>query len=153
MSYSLQSNGLEDSFLKGIRCSGNCSSSGLNSRGNVCQCTRSRVKVLKRCLGNVVFCVPCCMENIFTEPLSNNGRLCMRCLGNVFKSRCLVTGARSDIWAFRRHAAVWCYFIYQILAAKPFKIYFIILIMSNHRKYPSLTSVCITKYITLRITL
>jgi hypothetical protein len=37
--YIPQSNGLEDTFLKGIHCSGNCSSSGFQSRGNVCQCT------------------------------------------------------------------------------------------------------------------
>jgi hypothetical protein len=45
LKYLLQSEELEDTFLKVIRCSGTCSSSGFHSHGNVWKCTRCRIYV------------------------------------------------------------------------------------------------------------
>jgi hypothetical protein len=125
----LQSDGLEDTFLKGIRCSRNCSSFGFHSRGNVCQ--RMCCRVYNCRLGNDVFTVPCCMGNVTTEPLSSNGLLfCafptahFRLSDSVYRvllsnglfelvvrprvltSHWLGTNARSDILTFRWHATI-----------------------------------------------
>jgi hypothetical protein len=108
VSYLLQPDGLGDTFVKGLRCSGNCSSSGLHSHGNVCQCMRCRVYNFR--LGNNVFIVPC-MGNIVTEPLSSNGLRCcvfLTALSQklILTSRCLAMDAHSDILPFRRHATI-----------------------------------------------
>jgi hypothetical protein len=106
--YIPQSDRLEDTILKGICCSGNCSSSGFYSRGNVCQCTR--------CLGNVFsFLDNTLISSLAIGRYRNNAykavarqwtSLYALSRKRVLKSRCLAMDVRSDILAFRRHTTI-----------------------------------------------